>query len=146
LSHLASTVSEFRAAASRAGRDPKSVAVKSPGMVHVTDNVERARAGHAGNTAFYAARMGTFYAEQLTRFGFGNEVKTIRDAFNSGGAKAGTAAVPAKMQSELGYVGGVEGAIERLQAQQEAGIDIHTVEVDAGDSAHFERTVKALIG
>jgi len=54
--------------------------------------VERAKAGQAGTIAFYAARMGTFYSEQLTRFGFGEEVRTIKQAWDSGGSKAGTEA------------------------------------------------------
>lgn len=147
LSALGRTVGEFRAVAERAGRDPKSVMVKSPGVVHVTASVERARAAHAGTTAFYAARMGTFYAEQLTRFGYGEAANAIRQAWSAGGAKAGAAAVPAGLSSELGYVGGLEGAIERLKAQEEAGIDLHTVEVDSGgDTAAFEHTMAALVG
>jgi F420-dependent oxidoreductase-like protein len=146
-SALKGAVAEFRAIASKAGRDPHAVAVKSPNSVHVTSDVERARGGHAANTAFYAARMGTFYAEQLTRFGFGDDVKKIKEAWAQGGAKAGTAAVSAKLTGELAYIGDVKGAVERLKAQEEAGIDIHPVEVDAGgDTAAFERTIAALIG
>ena len=59
----------------------------------ITKNLDRAKAGQAGTIAFYAARMGTFYSEQLTRFGFGDEVRTIKQAWDSGGSKAGTEAV-----------------------------------------------------
>jgi alkanesulfonate monooxygenase SsuD/methylene tetrahydromethanopterin reductase-like flavin-dependent oxidoreductase (luciferase family) len=142
---LGGSIKDFRATVQKAGRDPKSVWVKSPGMTHVTKNPERARAGHAGTTAFYAARMGTFYGEQLTRFGFGDAVKAIREAWNTGGAKAGTEAVPAKLSEALGYVGGLEGAIDRLKAQEAAGVDIHNVEIEAKDASEFERTVQALL-
>ncbi|MGH7863676.1 MAG: LLM class flavin-dependent oxidoreductase, partial [Candidatus Binataceae bacterium] len=147
LNGLQGAISEFRGVAKAAGRDPKSVAVKAPGIVHVTKNLDAARAGHAGTVAFYAARMGTFYSEQLTRFGFGAEVAKIKEAFVSGGAKAGTAAVPQKMLEQLGYQGDVAGARERIAAQEEAGIDVHSVEIDAGsDVAAFEKTVQALAG
>jgi alkanesulfonate monooxygenase SsuD/methylene tetrahydromethanopterin reductase-like flavin-dependent oxidoreductase (luciferase family) len=147
LSGLKGAVAEFRAMVSAAGRDPSAVAVKAPGWVHVTADVPRARAGHAGTLAFYAARMGTFYAEQLTRFGFGNEVNRIREAWAAGGAKAGTEAVDPKLLNEIGYAGDVNGAVERLMAQEEAGIDLHPVEVDAGpDPRAFERTLQTLIG
>jgi len=148
LGALKQTVGEFRAVAEKAGRDPRSVAVKSPGAVHVTDqvNLDRVRAGHAANTAFYAARMGTFYAEQLTRFGFGDDVKKIREAWGQGGAKAGTAAVSPRLTNELAYIGDLKGAVERLKAQEEAGIDLHQVDVDAADTAAFERTIATLIG
>jgi len=147
LSTLKKTVDDFRAIARSAGRDPKSVAVKSAGAVAVTKNLERATAAHASNIAFYVARMGTFYSEQLTRMGFADSVKLIKDAWASGGAKAGTAAVPPKMLADLGYVGGVEGAIERLHAQEEAGVNLHSIEVDTGgDMKEYERTVARLIG
>ncbi len=147
LGALKRTVGEFRAIAEQAGRDPRSVAVKAPGAVQVTEQVDRARAGHASNTAFYAARMGTFYAEQLTRFGFGDDVKKIREAWAQGGAKAGTAAVSPRLINELAYIGDLNGAVERLKAQEDAGIDLHAVDVDAsGDTASFERTIATLTG
>jgi alkanesulfonate monooxygenase SsuD/methylene tetrahydromethanopterin reductase-like flavin-dependent oxidoreductase (luciferase family) len=144
---LKKAITEFRAIVKEAGREPRAVAVKAPGGVTVTANVERAAAGHAANVAFYAARMGTFYSEQLTRFGFGDEVQKIKQAWDAGGSKAGTAALTPKMLGELGYIGGVEGAVERLKLQEEAGVDLHPVEIDAGGSpAEFEKTVAKLIG
>src|SRR5580658_10258767 len=77
LGRLKESIADFRAIAASAGRDPKSIAVKSPGATTVTNNVERAHAAHAANVAFYAARMGTFYAEQLTRMGFGGDVQKV---------------------------------------------------------------------
>ena len=65
------------------------IAVKAPGWVHVTGDVARARAGHAGTLAFYAARMGTFYAEQITRFGYGDQVNQIKEGWTAGGAPYG---------------------------------------------------------
>jgi alkanesulfonate monooxygenase SsuD/methylene tetrahydromethanopterin reductase-like flavin-dependent oxidoreductase (luciferase family) len=146
LSGLKRAIDDFRAVATAAGREARAVAVKSPGNVTVTDNVNRAKAGHAGTVAFYAARMGTFYSEQLTRFGFGDNVNQIKEAWNSGGAKAGTAAVSEKLMSELGYIGGIDGAVERLKAQEAAGVDLHPVEIDAPDAASYEKIVAKLIG
>jgi len=147
LSSLRKSIAEFRALARDAGRDPHAVAVKAPGWIHVTADVERVRAVHAGTLAFYAARMGTFYAEQLTRFGFGSEVNVIKEAWAKGGAAAGTEAVAPRLLGEIGYVGDLNGAVERLKAQEEAGADLHPVEVDAGpDSTAFERTLRTLVG
>src|ERR1700719_3572862 len=61
VSGLGKAISEFRAIAKAAGRDPKAVEVKAPGAVMVTKNPDRAKAGQAATVAFYAARMGTFY-------------------------------------------------------------------------------------
>lgn len=147
LSALKKAIGEFRGMVRAAGRDERAVAVKAPGWVHVTAEVERGRAAHAGTLAFYAARMGTFYAEQLTRHGFGAEVTAIKEAWASGGAKAGTEAVAPRLLNEIGYVGDVNGAVERLAAQAAAGVDLHPVEIDAGRDANaFARTVQALVG
>ncbi|MGO9455281.1 MAG: LLM class flavin-dependent oxidoreductase [Candidatus Binataceae bacterium] len=145
LGGLTKAIGEFRAIAKEAGRDPGAVEVKSPGHVTVTNNPERALAGHAGTVAFYAARMGTFYSEQLTRYGFGDDVAKVKEAWNTGGAKAGTDAVSKKLLSELGYIGGIDGAIERLKAQDEAGVNLHPVEIDATSPAEFEKIVARLL-
>jgi F420-dependent oxidoreductase-like protein len=144
LGRLKEAIAEFRALAAAAGRDPMSVAVKAPGAIHVTDNPARARAAHAGTLSFYAARMGTFYAEQLTRFGFGDDVRHIREAWTAGGSKAGTEAVSRRLLDEMTYVGDAAGARERLAAEAAAGADLHRVEVDAPDMASYARTLEAL--
>ncbi|MBI3760198.1 MAG: LLM class flavin-dependent oxidoreductase [Deltaproteobacteria bacterium] len=147
LASLGKSISEFRAVVRENGRDPQAVAVKAPGWIHVTDDVEHVKTLHAGTLAFYAARMGTFYAEQLTRFGFGPEVSEIKEAWANGGPQAATAAVGPRLLGEMGYVGNLNGALDRLKAQEEAGVNLHPVEVDAGgDPATFERTLRALVG
>ena len=146
ISGLKGQIAEFRAMVRDAGRDLQSVAVKAAGHVQITADVARAKAAHAGTVAFYAARMGTFYAEQLTRFGFGNEVNRIKEAWASGGAKAGTEAVAPKLVDEIGYVGDINGALERLAAQEEAGVDLHPVDVDATDLRAYEKTLATLAG
>ncbi len=145
LNSLKKAIADFREIAASAGRNPRDVAVKAPGHVTVTANVDRAKAGHAANVAFYAARMGTFYSEQLTRFGFGDDVQKVKQAWDAGGSKAGTAALSPKMLDELGYIGGVEGAVERLKQQDEAGVDLHPVDIHASTPAEFEKTVARLL-
>ena len=145
LGGLARAIGEFRAVAKVAGRAPSDVAVKSPGHVTVTNSPERARASHAGTVAFYAARMGTFYSEQLARYGSGADVAKIKEAWDAGGSKAGIAAASEKLLSELGYIGGIEGGLERLQAQDEAGVDVHTVEIEASSPAEFEKIAARLL-
>ncbi|HVA68670.1 MAG TPA: LLM class flavin-dependent oxidoreductase [Candidatus Binataceae bacterium] len=144
LSRLGAAIAEFRSLAARFGRDGHSLLIRAPGTVHVTDNPARARAAHAGTLAFYVARMGTFYADQLTRMGFGDEVANIKNAWAAGGSQAGTEAVSARLLDEIDYVGDLAGARDRLAAQAAAGVDIHPVEVDASSPAELERTLSAL--
>jgi alkanesulfonate monooxygenase SsuD/methylene tetrahydromethanopterin reductase-like flavin-dependent oxidoreductase (luciferase family) len=144
-SALGNAIAEFRAMARAAGRDPASLQVSASAPIVVTDHPERARAGHAGFLAFYAGRMGTFYAEQLTGFGFGDEVTRIKQAWDARDPKAAAAAVSRRMLDDMCYCGGVEGARERMAAHEAAGADLHRVEIAATDDASFKKTVEALI-
>ena len=59
--------------------------------------------------------------------------------------KGPIAAASDKLLDELGYIEGVEGGIERLKAQDEAGVDVPQVEIDATGPAEFERIVAKLL-
>jgi alkanesulfonate monooxygenase SsuD/methylene tetrahydromethanopterin reductase-like flavin-dependent oxidoreductase (luciferase family) len=145
LGSLKQAIGEVRGMATAAGRASEAVAVKAPGWVNVTGDVSRGNSIHAGTLSFYAARMGTFYAEQLTRFGFADDVRNIREAWKSGGSKAGTEAVSRRLLDEMGYVGDVAGARERLAAEAEAGANLFRVDVDGSDLASYQRTLAALV-
>jgi len=54
-------IRQLRETAAKAGRDPESITVRSPGGITITKNIERAKAGVAGGLAFYVSRMGVFY-------------------------------------------------------------------------------------
>src|SRR5260370_11116922 len=120
-SKLKGAIVDFRAMAKAAGRDPMSVQVGASAQIIITSQPERARTAHAGFLAFYAGRMGTFYAEQLTGFGYGAEVTKIKQAWDARDAKAATAAVSQRMLDDMCYCGGVEGARERNAGHQKAG-------------------------
>ncbi len=137
-SKLKGAIVDFRAMAKAAGRDPMSVQVGASAQIIITSQPERARTAHAGFLAFYAGRMGTFYAEQLTGFGYGAEVTKIKQAWDARDAKAATAAVSQRMLDDMCYCGGVEGARERIAAHEEAGADLHRVEIVAPDDAAFK--------
>jgi F420-dependent oxidoreductase-like protein len=128
-----------------AGRPADAVSVRAPGAVVVTKDVDRARAESAGTLAFYIGRMGTFYAEQLTRHGYGEAVQAVKKAWE-GGSRAAAAAVPADLIEATGYAGSVEACLDRLQAQEESGVDIHHVHVDAQDNRAYEQALAMLVG
>ncbi len=147
LSQLGSAINDFRAIARAAGRDPMAIDVMAPGTVVVTRNVERAKTAHASGLAFYAGRMGTFYSTQLTRFGFGDEVAKIKQAWDARDAKGATAAVSPRMLNEMCYVtepGDLSGARERLAAQEAAGATLHRVEIVEREPAAFRKIVEEL--
>jgi alkanesulfonate monooxygenase SsuD/methylene tetrahydromethanopterin reductase-like flavin-dependent oxidoreductase (luciferase family) len=147
LAQLGREVTAFRQLVREAGRDPHSVVVRSPGSVTVTNNIDKARQESKAHVAFYITNMGDFYREQLIRLGYESAVHTVRQAWNDGGRTAGSAAVPDALVDSLHMAGPVEACVERLAAQAEAGIDLHTVHVEAEstqqDTAILERLVRA---
>ncbi len=132
ITHLTDEVRAFRETAARAGRDPAALTVRSPGVIVLGRDVERARRAAKGNLAFYIARMGVFYYRNLSRMLGEEAVAPIKDAWEAGGAAAGAEAVPDDLSEAMTFVtDSVEAARERLAQQQAAGVDIHQVSVEA---------------
>lgn len=144
-SKLKDAIADFRAMVKAGGRDPMAVQVNASPQIIVTPTPQRARDAQASFLAFYSGRMGTFYSEQLTRFGYGDEVMKIKQAWDARDAKAAAAAVSPRMLDDMCYCGGVEGARERIAAHEEAGADLHRVELVAADADSFTKTVEALL-
>ena len=145
IEQLKSEIDNLRQASVTAGRPANAVAVRSPGTITVTPQVDKARAASAGMLAFYIGRMGTFYAAQLTRLGYGEAVETVKKAW-AGGSRAAAEAVPDQLVDATGCVGSVEAGIERLQAQEECGVDLHHVNVQAENNTEYERILTKLVG
>ncbi len=145
LPNLKGEIDTLRHASVAAGRPADAVSVRAPGMVVASSNVEKARAESAGTLAFYIGRMGTFYAEQLTRHGYGEAVQNVKQAWNNG-SRAAMEAVPANLLDAINFAGSVEACIDRIQAQAESGADIHSVHVDTPDNREYERMLKQLVG
>lgn len=143
---LGKEVAAFRQLVRTAGRDPQNVAVRSPGRITVTREVDKARQEGKAHLAFYITNMGEFYREQLNRLGYEGDVSTIRQAWDKGGHVAGTAAVPDALVESLFLAGPLEACLERLAAQEEAGIDMHAVQVDADDPKEFVKVLERLRG
>jgi alkanesulfonate monooxygenase SsuD/methylene tetrahydromethanopterin reductase-like flavin-dependent oxidoreductase (luciferase family) len=127
-------VERFRAHAAAAGRDPASLTVRAPGRVVVTPNPEKARDEAKANLAFYVARMGDYYYEQLCDMGFADECNVIRRAWREEGSAAAYAAVADDLVDALGAYGSVEECRDRLIEQDEAGVTLHTVAVQGVES------------
>ena len=145
IEQLKSEIDNLRQASVTAGRPANAVAVRSPGTITVTSQVDKARAASAGMLAFYIGRMGTFYAAQLTRLGYGEAVETVKKAW-AGGSRAAAEAVPDQLVDATGCVGSVEAGIDRLQAQEECGVDLHHVNVQAENNTEYERILTKLVG
>jgi F420-dependent oxidoreductase-like protein len=146
IERLKQEVTAFRQLVRDAGRDPQSVIIRSPGSVTVTRDIDAARQEAKAHLAFYITNMGEFYCEQLVRLGYEEAVQAIRQAWDAGGRAAGTAAVPNALVDGLFFAGPVEACLERLQAQAEAGIDMHTVRVEGYDAQETAKILARLVG
>jgi len=143
---LADEVAAMRRLILEAGRDPGSFEIHAPGGVTVASGEARTRAemARAGTAAFYIGRMGVYYARQLERFGFADEVAQVKEAWKHGSAAA-AAAVPEGMRRRLGTVGDVGECHERLSAEDEAGVDIHRIHVATDDLRDYGKTLEQLL-
>ncbi len=146
LQHLGSELHKFRQLVQESGRDPHSVIVRSPGSVTVTRDVDKARQESKAHTAFYITNMGDYYREQLMRMGHEEAVTVVRHAWEEGGHTAGIAAVPDALVDSLFFAGPAEACVERLEAQAEAGIDLHSVNVAMDDPHEATRSLAKLVG
>jgi hypothetical protein len=101
---------------------------------------------NASTIAFYCARMGEFYYQQLTRQGFGAEADAVRAAWKQGGGAAAAQAVPRPMQDQLGFAGPTEACIDRLEEQEAAGATLHQIAVLDREPAERRRAMERLVG
>jgi F420-dependent oxidoreductase-like protein len=142
-------VAEVLALVREAGRDPEQFTVRAPGGITVAnDEASRliACSRAAGTIAFYCARMGDYYHEQLCAMGYREQAERIRAAWESGGAAEATSVVPEAMQQSLSFVGTTEQCIERLQEQEAAGVRLHGVGVMEPDPDKLGRVLEQLVG
>jgi F420-dependent oxidoreductase-like protein len=145
IDRMADEIRAFRDTAAKAGRDPGSLTVRAPAAVVVTENVDRARQSTRANLAFYVSRMGVFYYQHVSRLGYADEAAAIKRAWDESGSAAGAAAVPEQLAGAMTLVtNSVEEARERLAQQQAAGVDLHSVTVQADSPREQSALYEAL--
>ena len=141
IGRLKAEVDRFLGHAKAAGRDVSALTVRSSGSVTVTKEPAAAREASKANLAFYIARMGDYYYQQLCDMGFADEVNEVRRVWRESGSQAAYAAVPDTLCDALNAFGSVEECRERLEAQAEAGVTLHTVAVQGAASPAEESRV-----
>lgn len=137
-------VDKFMGYVQAAGRDPSQMTVRFLGVT-VAKNKERALEAAKANTAFYIARMGDYYFQQLCDMGFADEANAVRRAWKEGGSAAGFDAVTDELSNSLGFVGSVEECRDRLDEEAAAGINLHGVSVAGYDAAEEGRIYEQLL-
>ncbi len=129
-----------------AGRDPAEMTVRASGTVVVARDVEAARRVGKGTVAFYVARMGDYYYDELCDMGYRDECDAIRRAWDETGSRGAADSVSDALADALGAYGSVEQCRERLIEQEEAGVNLHTVLIwDAESPLEAGRIYEALM-
>ncbi|GAC1568709.1 MAG: LLM class F420-dependent oxidoreductase [Ktedonobacteraceae bacterium] len=120
-----------------AGRPPHSAAI-APYITSIildenaTDEERKAaRFQAAMPLAYYIGRMGVYYAQMLTRNGFGKEVEAVQQAWKSGMQTAIEAVTP-ELLDATSIVGTPEEMVARLDQWVAAGVDEPIVAMPAG--------------
>jgi alkanesulfonate monooxygenase SsuD/methylene tetrahydromethanopterin reductase-like flavin-dependent oxidoreductase (luciferase family) len=111
-----------------AGRSPHSVAI-APFLTCIllseqADENERAAGRLAAATplAFYIGRMGVYYAEMLTRHGYGKDVEIVQEAWKHRD-KNPAEAVPQELIDATAIIGTPQEVVARLDQWAESGVD-----------------------
>jgi alkanesulfonate monooxygenase SsuD/methylene tetrahydromethanopterin reductase-like flavin-dependent oxidoreductase (luciferase family) len=146
LEHLGRATQQFLQLVQEAGRDLQSVIISAPGSLTVTRDIDKARQESKAHLAFDLTNMGDYYRDQLMRMGHEEAVTVVRHTWEAGGHTAGIAAVPDALVENLFFAGPVEACVDRLEAQAEAGIDLHTVHVAMEDPQEAARSFAKLVG
>lgn len=77
----------------------------------------------AAPLAYYIARMGVYYADMLTRNGFGEDVEVVKEADKRGGTKAAAAAVSDRMLDATSIIGTPKEFVVKLDSWAELGVE-----------------------
>lgn len=137
-------VDQFLAYVRAAGRDPAQMTVRFLGVTVAKDKARAMQAAKAG-AAFYIARMGDYYYQQLCDMGLADEANAIRRAWAQGGSAAGYDAVTDDLSQSLNFVGSVEECRDRLGEEAAAGINLHNVSIAGYDPLEEGRIYEQLL-
>jgi F420-dependent oxidoreductase-like protein len=128
---------ELDEGAHHAGREPHSAAI-APYITSVLlapdateDDEQAARKMAAAPLAYYIGKMGVYYAQMLTRNGFGKDVQVVIDAWQKGMSSA-IAAISPQMLDATSIVARPEGFVAKLDRWCEEGVDEPLLSMPSG--------------
>ena len=84
--------------------------------------IAAARQKIAAPLAYYVGKMGVYYAQMLTRNGFGEDVQAVIEGWKQG-MKAAIMAVSPRMLDAVSVIGTPEEVVAKLDQWAEAGVD-----------------------
>jgi alkanesulfonate monooxygenase SsuD/methylene tetrahydromethanopterin reductase-like flavin-dependent oxidoreductase (luciferase family) len=132
--------------AAAAGRSLASLTIApSVNLVIAEHGDEAAMRAAREPIAHYAGRMGAFYPEMLTRYGYEAEVQAIRAAWERRDPAAAAAAVSDRLLQATSIAGTVEQCAESLRDLRAHGADLPIIPLPPGDPVVLGRTLERLL-
>lgn len=129
------------------GRPAHSVAI-APYITTavIADESQRAAARQKAREpiAFYIGRMGRFYAEMLSRYGYSDEVAAVREGWQTGPDTARDR-VPDAMLDDTAIVGTTDEVREKLARWHALGVDEPLISMPPGTPDQAAPVLEALI-
>lgn len=114
--------------ARKAGRAPHSCAI-APYIVsaYLPENaseqvIQATRARAAAPLAYYIGKMGVYYAQMLTRNGFGDDVQVVLEGWKQG-MKTAVQVVSPRLLDAVSIIGTPEEMVAKLDRWAEQGVD-----------------------
>jgi F420-dependent oxidoreductase-like protein len=120
------------------GDTAKSFDIAPSAAVAIGDDADAARNHLRATIALYVGGMGAkgknFYAELVTRYGYGDAAETVQDAYLSGDRWAAMAAIPDNLVDAMNLVGSAEQVSDRIDVYRDAGATTLLVNTDSIDT------------
>ena len=133
------------AGAQTAGRDPHSLVVTPSLSMVIGDGDPTAGLRAREPIAHYVGRMGGSYPEMLARYGYAEEVRAIRSAWEQRDQAAAAAAVSDRLLDATAIVGSVPECAEKLRTLRALGADLPIVPMPPGEPARVGRILQQLL-
>ncbi len=108
------------------------------------EQVAAIRFAAASPLAYYIGRMGVYYAQMLTRNGFGDEVQAVQEAWKQG-MKSAIEAVSPELFKATTLMGTPGEIVAKLDQWVAAGVDEPLVSIPAGTVEEAEAQLGALM-
>lgn len=109
--------------ATGAGRDAKAIDAAPLTLVMCAENGDAARALCAEHLAYYVGGMGTFYAELMQDFGYGDMADKVQALWKAGDRDGAAKSIPRDILDDLVIAGTEAECRAALAARQRIGIE-----------------------
>ena len=103
-----------------------------------------ARFGAASPLAYYIGKMGVYYAQMLTRNGYGAEVEAVKEGWKQG-MKGGVEAVTPELLDATSIIGTPQQIVTKLDQWVSAGVDEPVLAMPSGTPDEAGQKLDALM-